>query len=207
MLNKKYNSLTIIKEVEPKRDSKGHKVRQVECSCDCGNVKVVNLNDVKSGKTKSCGCKKALSNTSHGMCKTPEYNSWRNMIKRCYNSDHSAYKNYGGRGIKVCDEWKSSFMSFYRDMGKRPERTTLDRIDVNGDYNKENCRWASTKTQNINKRNVKSLSHNGVNRTVREWYEYFEMSKKNVKYTTFLSRIVRLGWSLDESVAGKRTVD
>lgn len=204
MLNKKYNFLTILKEVEPKQNSKGHKIKQVECLCECGSIKVINLNDLKSGKTKSCGCKRALSNTSHGMRNSPEYSSWRNMIKRCYNSNHTAYKNYGGRGIEVCESWRSSFTAFYTDMGNKPEGTTLDRIDVNGHYNKENCRWSTVKEQNINKRNVKSINYCGMSKTIKEWYEYFEMDKKDIKYTTFHSRIIRLGWTLEEAVVGTR---
>lgn len=95
--------------------------------------------------------------TPTGRKKLPEYNSWRAMKERCYNKKNMAYKNYGGRGIKVCDRWldrADGFTNFFSDMGKRPEGCSLDRIDTNGDYRPENCKWSNRQQQNINRRNV-----------------------------------------------------
>ncbi len=91
----------------------------------------------------------------HGMSDTGAYNSWKAMRQRCLDSYHSSYKNYGGRGIRVCREWKESFVQFYKDMGDKPAGTTLDRIDNDGDYTPENCRWATSQEQASNKKRLK----------------------------------------------------
>lgn len=90
--------------------------------------------------------------TTHGMSRTKTYNSWVSMLQRCYNPNETGYKNWGGRGITVCDAWNNSFEAFLADMGERPEGTSLDRIDNNGDYEPGNCKWSTRKEQNLNKR-------------------------------------------------------
>lgn len=100
---------------------------------------------------------------------TPEYNSWRSMRARCLFKSHAAYKNYGGRGITICDRWVDSFENFVKDMGPRPEGTTLDRIDVNKGYYKENCRWASMTEQANNKRNTVLIDFDGESKTISQW--------------------------------------
>lgn len=163
-IGSKYNSLIINKEIKPIYDSKGNMIRLVECTCDCGNEIIVRLGNLRYGTTKSCGClqRKRSSETmsktllKHGRNKkgqiTPEYRSWINMKQRCYNVNKDNFKNYGGRGIKVCDKWKDSFINFFQDMGERPIGKTLDRINVNGDYEPSNCRWATYKEQMNNQR-------------------------------------------------------
>jgi hypothetical protein len=91
-------------------------------------------------------------NHRHGMCGTPEYRSWERIVQRCYNQGHVSYKNYGGRGISVCEEWRKSFMAFYRDMGRKPGGLSLDRVNNNGNYEPGNCRWATPKQQANNRR-------------------------------------------------------
>jgi hypothetical protein len=95
-----------------------------------------------------------VSRVSHKMSKTKAYQTWNGMIQRCTNPNSSSYKNYGGRGIRVCKRWMECFTNFYEDMGEKPEGKTLDRIDNNGNYNKKNCRWATSFEQSWNRRNT-----------------------------------------------------
>jgi hypothetical protein len=125
--------------------------------CDCGNRIIAKSIGMASGRKRSCGCMlkdvvHAASKT-HGMKNTPEYNTWRAMRSRCNNPNRPEYKNYGGRGIKVCKEWDESFESFIGDMGKKPSgKYSLERIDNDLGYFKENCKWATYKEQASNRR-------------------------------------------------------
>lgn len=134
-----------------------HQKQKWLCRCECGNTVTPSTSDLTTGHSRSCGCSRKgnKASLSHGMSATPEYRSWRAMKARCYNEKFPAYEYWGGRGIKVCDKWIDSFQEFYADMGNRPQGTTLDRIDNNGDYTPNNCRWATLTEQSHNKRTPK----------------------------------------------------
>lgn len=123
------------------------------CLCDCGTTTLARSSNIVRGFTKGCGCRVQLGNTTHGMFGTREYTSWHMLRQRCTNLKNKRWKLYGGRGILVCERW-STFENFYADMGPRPPGTSIDRIDVNGNYEPSNCRWADAKTQALNKQAV-----------------------------------------------------
>lgn len=162
----KFGRLTAIAEADPKprKDRPGSTIRCMECICECGTSTFVTVPDLKSGNTTSCGCaatEARKANKTHGMAQSVsrngrasnEYEIWNGIIGRCEQPKHSSYKYYGARGIKMCDRWRKNFENFYADMGPRPSKQhSIDRIDNDGDYAPENCRWATGKTQFRNSR-------------------------------------------------------
>jgi hypothetical protein len=152
--------------------------------CDCGNEKQARIKGVRSGKTSSCGCffseMMATRNTKHGFSNSSAtYRSWKDMRQRCMNENSGDWARYGGRGISVCQEW-DDFLVFLSDMGERPSGLTLDRIDVNGDYSKENCRWATAKTQANNKTSNKVLTMNGKTQTLQQWADQTGIKRETI---------------------------
>ena len=153
----RYGRLTIVKLIDNE---------YVECRCDCGTVRNFWKYSLtrKNKSSKSCGCISLEINKvqfiKHGDelngRKTTEYSTWDGMKQRCTNPNHRGYMSYGGRGITICDRWLNSFQNFLEDMGRKPSRAySIDRIDVNGNYELSNCRWATSKEQAMNKRNSK----------------------------------------------------
>lgn len=137
------------------------------CECQCGKVIRVAAAELRRGNPSNCGCLRK-SFKKHGMWRTPEWNSWQAMKSRCRNPNNKDYRLYGGSGIKICEEWERSFESFYRDMGNRPQGSTLDRIDSAGDYTKENCRWSDALSQTKNRRTTVRVYHQGEVVTIKE---------------------------------------
>lgn len=173
------------------------------CRCDCGNVVVTSANGLRRGTTKSCGCRRSdVSRQSknhfaptHGMSRTPEFRVWMSMLDRCQNPQSQPYRHYGGRGIKVCERWQD-FENFFADMGNRPSpKYSLDRIDNDGDYRPDNCRWATMKEQNSNRRSNQNITYNGQTHTIREWTLI-----TGITYNTLWGRIFKSHWSIDRAL-------
>lgn len=146
------------------------------CRCDCGTIRAVAWSNLSNGKSKSCGCRKV----KHRQCFTPEHQAWTQMRRRCLKKNSVQYPNYGGRGISICAQW-DSFVTFFADMGPRPgPGYSLDRIDNDGNYGPENCRWATMLQQENNKRNNILATIDGVTQTVTEWCRALNISASSV---------------------------
>lgn len=201
----KHNRLTILKEVEPIFYKKGA-ARRVLCKCDCGKEKVIDFNSIRTGKSKSCGClnkeTSAKLHTKHGLAmlstgvRHPDYCIWMKMKSRCLNPNDKSYKNYGGRGIKVCESWQKSFTSFINDMGWRPNnKYSIERIDYNKDYCPENCKWVLKSEQSKNCRRVKLIAYNGKEHCLTDLCKLL-----NLPYSTMRHRVYDLGILFEEAV-------
>ena len=170
------------------------------CICDCGNFKEASSILLRKGTTKSCGCLLKKGNPTHGKCNTRLHTIWDKMKARCYNKNSTAYKNYGGRGIKVCQEWLDDFMNFYNwsmNNGYQ-EGLTIDRIDSDSSYEPNNCRWTDRKTQNRNRRNTKYVTYRGETKPLAEWCEILDL-----KYYTVRARIYKYNWPIEKALEVK----
>ncbi len=190
--------LEVVREVEP-QVSGGQLQRCVECRCDCGEVGVYRLYSLRNGNTRSCGCLAAeaihTGPVTHGGSDTPEYHVWCGLRCRCTNPNGTAWDNYGGRGITVCERWMESFPAFLEDMGRRPsDRHSIDRIDNDGNYEPGNCRWATSREQMRNTRVNYLVEHNGETKCVAEWAEQYGMSP-----SVLYARLVKLGWTFEQA--------
>lgn len=152
-----------------------------ECLCDCGARKAVDGAALRKSKSRSCGCLKLDMQTTHGLYKRPEYKIWMAMKTRCGNPHYAQYKDYGGRGIVVCKEWVNSFDTFLKDMGRRPSsQHQIDRIDNNGNYCKENCRWATRREQVLNKSNRRTAIFNGARILISDLAARFSVNAQSL---------------------------
>lgn len=181
MINTRFGRLVIVATAPNSK----WRARRYECLCDCGNRKTVGLSELKSGHTKSCGCiaNELMSKnmSTHGHSKTPTYRTWIGMKSRCQNTNYGRFNDYGGRGITVCERWQS-FELFLADMGERPQGMELDRIDNDGNYTKENCRWVSSKENGRNTRKNVFLTHDGKTCTIAEWAEILGIGSATIHF-------------------------
>jgi hypothetical protein len=157
------------------------------CQCSCGNVCIKPTRSLRVNNIRSCGCLKRenKANWKHGQRRNPIYKCWHSMIQRCTNPNNSSYADYGGRGITVCERWQH-FMNFYADMGERPLNMTLDRVDNNGPYSPENCRWATTSEQSRNTRHTRMITFNGRTQCLQDW-----ATEIGISHATIASRLKR----------------
>ena len=172
-----------------------------KCRCECGNECVVSATNLRSGKTKSCGClwyeaiKK--SNSTHGEYHTRLRSIGTGIKNRCYNKNEPAYKYYGGKGVQMCPEWFDDFLNFKKwaiENGYK-EDLTIDRIDVNGNYSPENCRWVAMKKQCNNRTNNVMVEMDGETKTLSEWAELSPLSYKQI-----WNRYHRLKWDIQDAL-------
>lgn len=181
IIGNRYGRLVVVERAE--NDKYNH--IQYKCICDCGNERVVAKASLVSNKTRSCGCyykdtRKTCAST-HGQSKTRLFHCWWSMIERCENHKYRDYKYYGGRGIKVCEEWKEfeEFAKWAYNNGYE-DTLTIDRIDVNGNYEPTNCRWATRLTQANNTTRNRYIVHNGERKTISEWARITGKSQRTI---------------------------
>lgn len=203
LLGLKFNRLTILNEGDPHITTGGHKHRTAECICECGTKVKTQLGSILNGRTNSCGCysreiasnRLYNKNIKHGMYGTPEYNCWISLRKRCLNEKHASYPDYGGRGIKICDRWLESFQNFLDDMGTKPSaKHSIDRINVNGNYEPLNCKWATRTEQSRNVRNNVKVTYNNETKCISEWASIYKIGWNALYYRIFVAK-----WSLDKA--------
>lgn len=167
------------------------------CTCSCGNTVVVWGDSLRKGTTRSCGCfmreRAVETNTTHGLKDHPLYQMWNGMKQRCSNPRNPKYKNYGGRGIQVCDRWLD-FSNFIEDMGEAPQGMSINRINNDGNYEPSNCQWATPKEQSNNQRSNRVLEFNGKKQTLAQWAE-----ELNINYGTLLDRLNE-EWSIEDAL-------
>lgn len=194
----RFGSLVVMKFVGTYSIRHSHEAMW-KCLCDCGKTTVASGKLMRNGNTRSCGCaiarKAAERLTTHGMSRSDEYIIWRNMKERCYNEKNTGYKNYGARGIKMCQEWENSFLSFYKDMGDRPSKKhSIERLDGDADYTKENCVWALPQQQARNKRTNHWLSLHNETLCLAEWCERTGLPEALIR-----KRLSR-GWTVERAL-------
>jgi len=198
-IGKRYNHLLVIAFSHTGKDSQ----RYWKCKCDCGNSTIVNGGNLQSNNTKSCGCNNYSKHVTHHLSQTRFYRIWFGIKERCNNPKNKAYHNYHGRGIKLCERWLK-FENFRDDMYKsylihygkyRKLNTTVDRINNNGNYSPDNCRWATKYQQSNNLRNNVLLKFNNKVLTISEWSKITGINKH-----TIYSRLYNYKWTIDKAL-------
>ena len=207
LIGKKIGKLTVIQLDHIKTkfyDNRPRDYKYYRCLCDCGNEKIVVESSLIKGVTKSCGClhkKRAKeANIKHGLKGTRIYNIWRNMKSRCLNEKDFHYKYYGQRGITICNEWINDIKSFHDWAIKNgyAENLTIDRIDVNGNYEPSNCRWVPQYIQNRNTRKNIIINYQGEKHCLKDWCNILDLN-----YQKALRRISQLKWEPEKALTIK----
>jgi hypothetical protein len=201
--NTEVNGITFLEFSHRHIKPSGKGVRKWKCRCHCGKEFVTIPASVKNGATTSCGCNhRAVSaalgkkKATHGMSKSKEYKIWAHMKQRCYDAKSKEYKYYGARGISVCDRWLTSFPNFIADMGPRPsDKHSIDRVDNNGNYCPDNCKWSTVIEQRRNRRGRRWLTFNGQTRIAAEWSEI-----TGIPRSLIIQRIDKNGYSVEEAL-------
>ena len=197
----KFGKWTIIEEITSKIISNKPR-RMFRCQCECGNISEVQLACLRNGHSTSCGCEKrkraSIANTKHGLERHPLYSTWKNMKKRCNYPNASEYENYGGRGISVCKEWSNNFQSFYdwAINNNWSKELTIDRIDTNGNYCPENCRWANVETQMNNMTKNHYIKYNGDTYTLSTLAKHL-----NIPYNIIRYRLSNCKWTVEQLIS------
>lgn len=173
------------------------------CRCSCGADVVVQAGNLLNGHTKSCGCfnreVRMATHTTHGHTKnrsmSKAYKAWGQIKERTANQNRADFKNYGGRGIKMCKRWSNSFEAFLKDMGEPKQGMSLDRRNNDGHYEPKNCKWSTRKEQNNNKRTNRMVTFRGQTKTLAQWAEMI-----GVHRCTLSARITKCGWSIEKAL-------
>lgn len=198
-IGKRYGRLVVLSEGPIIESKSGKKRSSLNCICDCGKEATVSTKRLKDGTTSSCGCyhkdRQIELKKTHGRSHTSEYNIWCSMKQRCTDPKLKAFPHYGGRGIKVCSRWLESFENFYEDMGERPKGKSLDRLDNEGNYEKDNCAWRSRIEQANNKRSNVYYLYQGESKTMPEWARKFGIS-----IGALATRLGRLGMTIEQAL-------
>lgn len=196
---KRFGKLVALERAEDYVSPKGYRQTNWLCQCDCGNQVIVRRCNLVNGFSTSCGCNRIEhpNHLQHGLSNTRIHNIWDGMKDRCTNPNSVSYSNYGGRGITICDEWRNNFLSFYNWSIENgyADNLSIDRIDVNGNYEPENCRWADAKTQANNARRNHTLTYHGKTMTISQWAD-----EKGMSYSKLKSRINKCGWSVEKAL-------
>lgn len=198
----RFGRLTVIDKASPAKGSHGENLSRWNCICDCGNKRIVRALVLLNGRTLSCGClgkeHRRAAVLKHGLSKQRIYHIYLGMIDRCYDQNSENYFCYGGRGISVCDEWRGeNGATLFKEWAMKngyAEDLSLDRIDVDGNYEPSNCRWVDNYVQQNNKRDNRYITINGVTKTMKEWSR-----EVGIGYTTLKQRIYH-GWNPVDAV-------
>ena len=196
MVGQTFSRLTILERIS--KNGRGH----FKCKCECGNEIIVRSDGVLSGRIKSCGCynkdkaKTGNARRVHGKHGTRLYRIWQAMHARCYIKTNPAYKNYGARGITICAEWLKNYQAFYNWAMSNGynDNLTIDRIDVNGNYEPNNCRWSTRKEQANNKRTNHYITFNNETHTINEWAEKLKIDRHSISWR------LKHNWTIEKTL-------